>query len=170
MKYFFLIFFLLIFTFFFYKGLQKDPTIIPSNLIEKQIPNFKLKKTKFFSFFDKSNLLEHREPKIINFFASWCPPCKIEHEQLINLSKKHDVFGIAKKDTMENVKLWLQDRGNPYNKIGFDFDGLASIEWGVYGLPETFIVNKSGEIIYRHVGPITSDNINKIQSIIKSSL
>lgn len=167
MKYFFLIFSLLIFTFFFYKGLQKDPTIIPSNLIEKQIPNFKLRKTEFFSFFDKSNLLEHREPKIINFFASWCPPCKVEHPNLMKLSEKFKIYGIAKKDNDIKIYEWLKEAGNPYTAIGLDDDGSASINWGVYGLPETFIVNNQGKIIYKQIGPITNNELKKINNILK---
>ena len=114
--------------------------------------------------------LSYKGIKIVNFFASWCPPCKIEHEHLVNLSKNYDVYGIVKKDTLDNIKLWFKKKGNPYKMIGFDNDGLTSIEWGVYGLPETFIISKSGQIIYRHIGPITENNIDKIVDIIDSSL
>lgn len=152
----------------FYKGLETDPKVVPSNLISKEVPKFSLKDLNGKSFINHD--LSYEDIKIVNFFASWCPPCKIEHEHLMNLSKNYDIYGIVKKDTLENIKLWFEKKGDPYKKIGFDFDGLTSIEWGVYGLPETFIINKSGQIIYRHVGPITANNINKIIDIIDSSL
>ena len=82
------------------------------------------------------------EIKIINFFASWCPPCQIEHEQLMHLSKKNSVFGIAKKNKLDELSSWLKRLGNPYTKIGMDLEGDVSIDWGVYGLPETFIAMK----------------------------
>ncbi|MBD22090.1 MAG: DsbE family thiol:disulfide interchange protein [Alphaproteobacteria bacterium] len=167
MKYLFLGVFLLIFTFFFYLGLKKDPTVIPSNLIEKEIPDFNLEKTNFFPFFERSNLLENKDIKIINFFASWCPPCKVEHPNLIKLSKKFEIYGIAKKDNDITIHKWLKKSGNPFVAIGLDNDGSASINWGVYGLPETFVVSGDGKIIYKHVGPITINDLNKINEILK---
>ena len=152
----------------FYKGLKNDPKAVPSNLISKDIPNFILKGLNGKPFSNQD--LSYKGIKIVNFFASWCPPCKVEHEHLMNLSKNYDIYGIVKKDTLENIKLWFEKKGNPYKKIGFDNDGLTSIEWGVYGLPETFIVSKSGQILYRHIGPITENNIDKIVDIIDSSL
>lgn len=152
----------------FYKGLKNDPKVVPSNLISRDVPNFSLEDLNGRPFSNQD--LSYKGIKIVNFFASWCPPCKIEHEHLVNLSKNYDVYGIVKKDTLENIKLWFKKKGNPYKKIGFDNDGLTSIEWGVYGLPETFIVSKSGQIIYRHIGPITENNIGKIVDIIDSSL
>ena len=166
MKYIFLGLSLLLFTFFFYKGLKKDPSIIPSNLIEKDIPDFQLKKTNSFPFFEKSDLLKNKELKIINFFASWCPPCKIEHPNLIKLSKKFKIYGIAKKDNESKIYKWLKDSGNPFEGIGLDNDGTTSINWGVYGLPETFFVSGKGKIIYKHVGPITDNDFKKISKIL----
>ena len=157
---------LLILAFFFYKGLKKDPKIIPSNLLEKQVPNFNLKKTNLFPFFDKSNLLENKEFKIVNFFASWCPPCKVEHPNLMKLSKKFKIYGIAKKDNDVKINDWLNKAGNPFEAIGLDDDGSAGINWGVYGLPETFVINNNGIIIYKHVGPITAHDLEKISQIL----
>ena len=99
--------------------------------------------------------MENKEFKIINFFASWCPPCKVEHPNLMKLSKKFKIYGIAKKDSDAEIKNWLEKAGNPFEAIGHDYDGSAGINWGVYGLPETFIVNNYGKIVYKHVGPIT---------------
>ena len=168
MKYFFLGVSLFTLTYFFYKGLEKDPTIIPSNLIKKEIPEFKLEKTSFFPFFEKSNLIDNKENIIINFFASWCPPCKIEHPNLLKLSKEFKIYGIAKKDNDMKIRDWLNKSGNPFKAIGMDNDGSASINWGVYGLPETFFVDRNGKIIYKHVGPITQNDLGKINKILKN--
>ena len=166
MKYLVLGGFLLTITFFFYEGLKKDPKVIPSNLIHEEIPNFKLNKTNFFPSFDKLNLLENKEFKIINFFASWCLPCKVEHPNLMKLSKEFKIYGIAKKDSDKEIKNWLEKAGNPFEAIGHDYDGSAGINWGVYGLPETFIVNNYGKIVYKHVGPITVRDLKKINQIL----
>ena len=163
------ILFLFIFIFFiyiFYEGLKKDPTKIPSNLISKKIPEFSIKS---FKNYEMSNTdLSKNEIKIVNFFASWCPPCQVEHQQLVSLSKIIPVYGIAKKNQLNDLSLWLKRLGNPYKKIGMDYDGIASIEWGVYGLPETFIVDENGVIKYKHVGPILKKDLIEIQSVIKN--
>lgn len=166
MKYFFLVISLALLSFFFYKGLEKDPSLIPSNLIKKEIPDFKLKKTKLFPFFEKSDLLESKDLKMVNFFASWCPPCKIEHPNLIKLSEKFPIYGIAKKDSDNKIYNWLKKSGNPFKAIGLDNDGSASINWGVYGLPETFLISGDGKILYKHVGPITKKDLSKIFKIL----
>lgn len=168
MKYFLLILSLSTLTFFFYKGLEKDPTLIPSNLIEKKVPDFELKKTNFFPSFERSNLFNDKQFKIVNFFASWCPPCKIEHPNLIKLSEKFKIYGIAKKDDVSQIYQWLNSSGNPYEAIGLDDDGSTSINWGVYGLPETFIVDDKGKIVHKHVGPVTKKDLKKINKILKN--
>ena len=165
MRILFLIFFCLFF-FIFYEGLKKDPKEIPSNLISKKIPEFNLKG---FNSSEMTNYdLYKSEIKIINFFASWCPPCQIEHEQLMHLSKKNSVFGIAKKNKLDELSSWLKRLGNPYTKIGMDLEGDVSIDWGVYGLPETFIVDEEGIIKYKHVGPIMKRDLKELESVIKN--
>ena len=93
-------------------------------------------------------------------------PCKIEHPNLIKLSKKFKIYGIAKKDNESKIYKWLKDSGNPFEGIGLDNDGTTSINWGVYGLPETFFVSGKGKIIYKHVGPITDNDFKKISKIL----
>jgi len=161
MKYIILIVLLLSTFFLFYEGLKNDPRIIPSNLISKEIPRFRLNSFDNKSFED--NDLRTKDLKLVNFFASWCPPCKLEHSNLIELSENLKIYGIAKKDTIKNINTWFSNMGNPYTKIGFDHDGMVSINWGVYGLPETFIINADQKIIYRHVGAITKKDMKKIK-------
>tara|TARA_B100000963_G_scaffold357482_1_gene379817 strand:- start:207 stop:710 length:504 start_codon:yes stop_codon:yes gene_type:complete len=165
MRFLFLIFFCFFF-FIFYEGLKKDPSKIPSNLISKNIPEFKLKS--FDNAFMTNDDLYENEIKIINFFASWCPPCQVEHKQLIHLSNKYSVFGIAKKNKLKDLSSWLKKLGNPYKKIGMDLEGIVSIDWGVYGLPETFIVDAKGIIKYRHVGPIMKRDLKEIETVISN--
>lgn len=164
MKYIILIVLLLSTFLLFFEGLKNDPKIIPSNLISKEIPKFKLSSLDDKSLEDSD--LKTKDLKLVNFFASWCPPCKVEHKNLIELSQKLKVFGIAKKDSVKNIKNWFSQMGNPYTKIGFDHDGMVSINWGVYGLPETFIINEDQKIIYRHVGAITKKDMKKIKLIL----
>jgi cytochrome c biogenesis protein CcmG/thiol:disulfide interchange protein DsbE len=92
---------------------------------------------------------------LVNVWASWCPPCRIEHPILMRLAREGvPIYGINYKDAPADAKRFLATLGNPYSKIGADRDGRGSIEWGVYGYPETFIVDRTGRIRYRHVGPI----------------
>ena len=106
-------------------------------------------------------------PVIVDFWAPWCGPCKIEHPQLMKLSNSFRIYGIAKKDNPKNIIKWLKSYGNPFDKIGLDNDGISSIEWGVYGLPETFLINKDNKILYKHIGPIMKNDLEKINAILK---
>ena len=166
MKYVILIICLFGISFVFIQGLKKDPTIIPSNLISRKFPEFQLKPLKNYDVLSQKDL-QKKEIKIVNFFASWCPPCKVEHPQLIELSKSFNLYGIAKKDKHQELLPWLEELGNPFKKIGLDNQGMVSIEWGVYGLPETFVVDDSGVIIYKHIGPVMKKDVIEIKSLIK---
>ena len=167
MKYILLSIFLLSTGFLFYEGLKTDPSLVPSNLISKKAPVFELQKLNNYKLLTPRDLQNKEQLKIVNFFASWCPPCKVEHPQLMELVNNYKIYGIAKKDNGENVIKWLKVNGNPFTKIGLDKDGISSIEWGVYGLPETFLIDTEGNIIYRHVGPIMSTDLEKIRDILK---
>ena len=101
---------------------------------------------------------------LLNLWASWCAPCRIEHEVLKNFSKEYTIIGIAYKDSIENIESFLKELGNPYEKIFYDFSGKESINLGLYGVPETFFVNKDSKILYKHVGPIKKQEFKKIIS------
>ena len=101
---------------------------------------------------------------VVNVFASWCVPCHDEHEYLMALAadpslhaKGVAIYGVAQKDSPENVRRFLGAKGDPYGKVGLDADGRAGIDWGVYGVPETFIVKGDGSIAYKVIGPITAE-------------
>ncbi len=96
---------------------------------------------------------------LVNIFASWCAPCREEHPKLLELSKDTRIrlVGINYKDEPDNARRFLNALGNPYAAIGTDKAGRAAIEWGVYGVPETFVIGRNGHIFYKHVGPITGD-------------
>ena len=167
MKYFILLIFLSLFSVTFYIGLNKDPSFIPSNLIEKEVPKFTLKKSDLFKSFAREDLLKDNK-KIVNFFASWCPPCKIEHPNLLKLSEKVKIYGIAKKDNDKEIEKWFKKSGNPFEKIGLDLDGSVGINWGVYGLPESFLIDEKGFIIYKHIGPIMEKDLLIINKILRA--
>jgi cytochrome c biogenesis protein CcmG/thiol:disulfide interchange protein DsbE len=105
---------------------------------------------------------------LVNIFASWCQPCHIEHEFLLGLASDPDlkdkgvaILGVAQKDSADNIRRFLNEAGDPYAKVGLDSDGRAGIDWGVYGVPETFIVNGAGIIAYKFVGPMNAESIEK---------
>ena len=113
---------------------------------------------------------------IVNIFASWCVPCRDEHPLLLKLSKDARVrlMGINYKDQPDNARRFLGALGNPYEGIGMDTEGRTAIDWGVYGVPESFVINRNGEIIYKHVGPLTDEAIKgpinaAIEKALKSS-
>ncbi|MGD0641749.1 MAG: DsbE family thiol:disulfide interchange protein [Roseiarcus sp.] len=106
---------------------------------------------------------------LVNIFASWCVPCHEEHEYLMALAADPElkangveILGVAQKDPAENVKRFLGFKGDPYTKVGVDSDGRASIDWGVYGVPETFIVKGDGAIAFKLVGPIGADTLESV--------
>ena len=109
---------------------------------------------------------------LVNVFASWCAPCHAEHPLLMELAKdkRFRIFGINQKDTPENARRFLGSKGNPYAAVGVDANGRASIEWGVYGVPETFIVKGDGTIVHKLIGPLTEGNFVAFKAEIEKAL
>ena len=140
---------------------NKDPNKPPSVLINKTVPSFKSE-----SLFNSSKFIVTEDLKnkkiLINFFASWCLPCKVEHPLFLELSDNYEnlyLLGFNHKDKKEDAKKYLLEEGNPYDFVGIDSNGMIALEFGVFGLPETFLVNEDGKIIYKFMGPITKDII-----------
>ena len=162
-----IILFLFVLSVFFYLlTIERDPLELPSNLLNKNVPDFETKSLlndeKFVSSKEFGN-----ELVLVNFFATWCKPCRDEHAYIKNFSKKGiKIIGINYKDKSTNAIKWLEKLGNPYSNIPVDKDGRIAIDWGVYGIPETFIVNSRGIIKYRHVGPVTKKIYKKINFLI----
>ena len=149
-----LIFFFILVIFFFRQLiLKEDPSELPSVLIDQSLPIIKLEKLSEYKLFNKENLLLLKEPSLVNVWSSWCAPCKIEHEFLLAMSVEHNIkiFGINYKDDKKDAIKVLKLSGNPFYAIGRDEDGIQSINLGVYGVPETFVIDAKGNIRYRHV-------------------
>lgn len=133
-----------------------DPRLLPSALIGDPVPEIALPPLKSDKpGFGPGNF--GNEPILVNVFASWCVPCRAEHPLITKLAQDDGVlvYGLNSKDKRQAALDWLSELGDPYTRIGFDPDGRASIEWGVYGYPETFLISPKGEVVYKFVGPIT---------------
>lgn len=164
-------FFILVIFFFRQLILKEDPSELPSVLIDKSLPIIKLEKLAEYKLFNRENLLMLKEPSLINVWSSWCAPCKVEHEFLLAMSNEYNIkiFGINYKDDKKDAMKVLKLSGNPFYAIGRDEDGIQSINLGVYGVPETFVIDANGNIRYRHVGPILEyDMKNTILPILNS--
>lgn len=150
----------LVFGAFFLWGLNpnRDPNAIPSVLISQPAPTFDLSPVEGVGVpgLSRENLIGNPEPVVLNVFASWCVPCRAEHAVLTRMVERDSIrlFGINYKDKPEDARAWLENLGNPYELIGSDLNGRAGIEWGISGVPETFIVAGDGTVLYRYVGPI----------------
>jgi cytochrome c biogenesis protein CcmG/thiol:disulfide interchange protein DsbE len=145
-----------------------DASRIPSALIGQSAPALDLPGLDGAPGLADADLRQGRVT-LVNVFASWCAPCHEEHEFLMALAadpalkaKGFEILGVAQKDAPENVKRFLGVKGDPYAKIGLDRDGRAGIEWGVYGVPETFIVKGDGAIAFKLVGPIGADTLESV--------
>jgi cytochrome c biogenesis protein CcmG/thiol:disulfide interchange protein DsbE len=138
-------------------GLGSDPERLPSALIDRPAPEFVLPPLN-----DKPGLARADlggRVMLVNFFASWCAPCRIEHPVLARFaaSGRVPVYGIDYKDKPEDALKWLGSLGDPYGRIGVDRDGRIAIDWGVYGVPETYLVDRAGRVRYRYAGPVTAE-------------
>ncbi len=147
----------------FASNMDRDPSLVRSVLINKPAPAFALPAVAGSGVegFDTASL--QGEVTVVNVFASWCVPCREEHPLLERLKAETGVriFGINQKDAPENAVAFLTELGNPYQRIGGDADNRVSIDWGVYGVPETFVVNAAGVITFKHVGPISPESLEK---------
>jgi len=142
---------------FFAFGLRLDSRLVPSPLIGKQTPAFELPVLHLphASFAPKDMKGDYW---VLNVWASWCAACLDEHELLVSAAKDGvPIVGLNYKDEPEDAKNWLRRLGNPYLVVAVDQLGTAAIDWGVYGVPETFVIDSQGVIIYKHVGPINRE-------------
>jgi len=138
-------------------------SILPSALLNKSVPEFVLPSLGDDKDVNstlpglKTEDLKQGKVTVVNYFASWCPPCRYEHPVLMRLNQMNIVklVGISQKDDPVKSQQFLDELGNPYSAVGVDRNGRVSIDWGVYGLPETFVVDGEGKIRYKYVGPIS---------------
>lgn len=148
-------------TVLFLRGLEGDPSRLPSALIGKMVPEFQLPAIPDIGApaFDAASL-RAGGVSVVNVWASWCVPCRTEHPLLAELARRSDIrlFGINYKDEPENARKFLQSLGQPFAAIVSDAAGRAAFEWGVYGVPETYVVDGAGFIRHKQIGPLTPQN------------
>jgi cytochrome c biogenesis protein CcmG/thiol:disulfide interchange protein DsbE len=144
---------------FLLKGLDRDPRQVPSPLIGKSAPTFSLPQLEQPGSWAPESL--RGQVWLLNVWGSWCAACVVEHPLLNELaeSKIIPIVGLAWKDVPDNSRAWLRKYGNPYSVIVTDRDGKAAIDWGVYGAPETFLIDRQGVIRYKQIGPFTPEII-----------
>jgi cytochrome c biogenesis protein CcmG/thiol:disulfide interchange protein DsbE len=154
---------------FLYAGLGLNPREVPSPLIDRPAPAFSLPRL------DDPGKSIRREDLlgkvwVLNVWASWCAPCQQEHPLVIDLAKRTrvPVYGLNYKDQPGNARAWLQRLGDPYAATLIDFDGRVGIDWGVYGVPETFVIDTKGQVRYKHIGPLTEQAVReRIEPLLK---
>ena len=144
-----------------YRG---DASLIPSALVGREAPEFALEALEGAGVPGLSHQDLGDGVSLLNIRASWCAPCRIEHPVLMEISEAGEVpvFGIAYKDREANALNFLRELGNPYARIGVDLSGRAGIDWGIYGVPETFVIDAQGIVRYKHIGPITWELYEKV--------
>jgi len=147
---------------FLYAGLSLHPGVIESPFIGKSAPPLSVP-----LLHDAAGVLSSAafagKPWVLNVWGTWCVACREEHQALLEiaLTKAVPIYGLDWKDDRDSALAWLQQLGNPYDAVGFDSEGRVAIDWGVYGVPETYVITGDGKIAYRHVGPLTEDAITQ---------
>ena len=152
---------------YFFWGLdpERDPSELPSVLVDKPMPAFDLPPIEGWTGegLAAAKIEATGEVSLVNFFASWCPPCRAEHPIFMRLAADGvvPVYGVNYKDKPADAREWLTDLGDPYRTIGADRPGRAAIDWGVYGIPETFVVDAEGRIRHREPGALTPKSLRE---------
>lgn len=147
---------------FFYRGLFLDPRTVPSPLIGKPAPAFDLQELRQpderFATTDMFG-----KPAVLNVWATWCAGCRQEHDFLMQLARSGEVplYGMNYRDERGKALEWLRRLGDPYVAIAYDPEGMGSLDWGVYGAPETFLIDPDGTVVYKHLGPLSTPIWNK---------
>ena len=152
----------------FFKGLENSNIYTPNTNLEKKVPSFELKSFENNSVIISEKIFKDDKYYFMNIWASWCIPCKEEHEFLMELKKNEKIklIGFNYKDNFKNASSFLKNLGNPYDVIVSDKDGTVSIEWGAYGVPESFLVYQN-KIIKRFIGPINNQSLSEINKIVR---
>ena len=164
-----IIIFLLLIVFFYYSLQKQDGNSMKVKVpivIGKQLPAIEYADTNYngyvYNGFANSDL-EENKISILNIWASWCTPCRAEHKVLMKIKDLNiPVYGINYKDKLENSVKFLDELGNPFIGLGFDFDGVSAITLGVYGIPETFVIDSNGIVLKRYIGPLTIRELEEI--------
>ena len=147
-----------------------DPHEVPSQLIGKPIPDFTLPGLAQYQGFGAEDLRALKRPVLVNFFASWCVPCVIEHPVLMALARDGlPIWGIAYKDTAAAAAGFITRRGDPFVRVASDQPGRVAIDWGVYGVPESYLLDSQGIVRWRMAGPILPETADKqLRPLLKS--
>ena len=163
----FVIIFVIIFV-IFYKGLKNTSIYTPDIKINNEVPSFSAKLLYLNEEINSSDVFEIDKFYLLNIWSSWCVPCRDEHPILmeLNINNAIVVLGINYKDNKENAKNFLSQLGNPYQKIFVDNNGTLSIEWGAFGVPESFIIYNK-KIIKKYIGPLNKEILLEIKQLIK---
>jgi cytochrome c biogenesis protein CcmG/thiol:disulfide interchange protein DsbE len=143
---------------FLFVGLRRDKEELPSPLIGKPAPRFELAQVEDpLKTIGTSSL--QGKPYVLNVWGTWCVACREEHPVLLQIAQRGELplVGLDWKDDRAKAQRWLKQLGNPYSAVGFDDEGRVAIDWGVYGAPETFLVDANGTIVFKHVGAMTLD-------------
>jgi len=153
----------------FYKGLDNSNIYVPEIKNKKNIPIFEAKDFNSSAYLNSEKIFDEDTFYIVNIWASWCVPCRTEHPLLMELSKNQAVklIGLNYRDSPNNAKKFINEFGNPYSQIIVDNEGTLSVEFGAYGVPETFIIDKNKKIIRKFIGPINKEIVEEIKLIIK---
>ena len=165
----FLIVIIFIFIFIiFYRGLHSKNIYTPTSKIDSEIPSFSANLFYSNETISSIEIFETNKYYLLNIWSSWCVPCRQEHPLLMDLAQNKNInlMGLNYKDSKINAKIFLKELGNPYEKIIFDKDGITAIEWGAFGVPESFLIYNN-KVLKKYIGPLSQKQIKKIKLLVK---